>query len=305
MKRRYAEITPGGAAQDGVSIVSLQIRSSPGNVTANLAHSATQIRRLLRKPGKKPDIVLLPELSSTGYSDEVLQNKEKYAEDPFAGPSFQFYSKLSLECGCCIAYGILCRRLKKVTISHVVVGPGRNRPVAKYDKIHLCSVGDCSEVAYGITPGELNQEVSATFQVKGVRVGLCICYDLRFPELWRLLAWTKHCDVILHPCAFSRDATWKTWHPFVTTRAVENGVYVVSANYAGSHFGDSIVCPPWVGSVASADGGTTRNSEILVCKGTMEGHNHVIIDQTLLRDVRKQAPFRDVQRFLKLRKRGK
>ncbi len=273
----------------GIRITALQIQSRPCDRNANLDRSAAQIRQL-----GDTDLVVLPELSSPGYSDEVLKNKDQYAEDILQGPSFNFYSQLANECNCCIAYGILClQRKNTITITHVVVAPGMSEPVASYDKIHLCQVGACSEVALGIAPGSL---VPCAFEVRGVRIGLCICYDLRFPELWRKLAWEKNCDVILHPCAFSRDTTFFTWHQFVTTRAVENGVYVISTNYAGEQFGDSVASPPWVGNVVSGNG-MERSSKLLVCRGTAEGLLNVFVDLKLLEMVRKMAPFRECQRF--------
>ena len=95
--------------------------------------------------------------------------------------------------------------------------------------------------ATGSTPGVV--------EINGVKVGVTICYDIRFPELYRKLAWDADCDLILHPSAFIRDATFPCYHQFVTTRAVENGVYLLSVNYAGEDFGDSIAVPPWVGPV--------------------------------------------------------
>ena len=58
-----------------------------------------------------------------------------------------------------------------------------------------------------------------------------MCYDLRFAELYGHLAWECECDLILHPSAFIRNATFGSYHPFATTRAVENGVYLLSVNY--------------------------------------------------------------------------
>ena len=61
--------------------------------------------------------------------------------------------------------------------------------------------------------------------------GLTVCYDLRFAELYGHLAWECECDLILHLSAFIRNATFGSYHPFATTHAVENGVYLLSVNY--------------------------------------------------------------------------
>ena len=87
------------------------------------------------------------------------------------------------------------------TIAQAVVGP-TGRVELVYDKMHLCDMGKCSEVAHGLTRGEQ----PGVFTCRGWRVGVCICYDLRFPELWRRLAWEEDCDLIVHPSAFVRDS---------------------------------------------------------------------------------------------------
>mmetsp|Transcript_27687 Transcript_27687/g.33846 ORF Transcript_27687/g.33846 Transcript_27687/m.33846 type:complete len:287 (+) Transcript_27687:63-923(+) len=283
-----------------LKIAALQFLPSPTNRKTNLQRTAAQIRKL----SPAHDLVVLPELSSPGYSEQVFKNQYLYAEDACSGPSHAFYSALAKETGMHIAYGIL--RLhenseseetkRKISISHVVLAPGVDEPIAIYDKIHLCQVGKCSEVNHGITPGVAKPCV---FDVAGVRVGLCICYDLRFPELWRALAWgNNNADVILHPSAFVRDTTFPTWHQFVTTRAVENGVYVVSVSFAGEYFGDSIVCPPWVGTVQRGNGEITE-SGVDIIKGTAEGVLSLKVDLEFLRDVRLQAPLREDARMYK------
>ena len=87
------------------------------------------------------------------------------------------------------------------TIAQAVVAP-TGRVELVYDKMHLCDMGKCSEVAHGLTRGEQ----PGVFTCRGWRVGVCICYDLRFPELWRRLAWEEDCDLIVHPSAFVRDS---------------------------------------------------------------------------------------------------
>ena len=143
-------------------------------------------------------------------------------------------------------------------------------------------MGACSEVGYGFERGsELG-----VFECKQIRVGLTVCYDLRFPELYRAIAWDAGCDLILHPSAFVRDATFSCYHQFVTTRAVENGVYVLSVNYAGALFGDSIAAPPWVGPVPdSAELAATT-------LGLEEGVLPLTVEPAHLAAVRSAYPYR-------------
>merc|ERR1712066_778507 len=77
-------------------------------------------------------------------------------------------------------------------------------------------------------------------------MGLLICSDMRYSELSRELCVGRGCDIILHPVAFARDCSFPSWASSVECRALENQVYWASANYAGTHFGSSMWCPPWV-----------------------------------------------------------
>ena len=111
------------------------------------------------------------------------------------------------------------------------------------------------------------------------------------PEtVWRRLAWDEGCDLILHPSAFVRDATFPCYHQFVTTRAVENGVYVLSVNHAGAHFGDSLAVPPWVGPVPGPRGEVWELQPATL--GIEEGVVPLTADRGQLEAVRRAYPYR-------------
>jgi nitrilase len=187
------------------------------------------------------DIYVLPELSSSGYDESVFNQLEDLAED-WGGPSFKAFSPLARDLGCYICYSFPRRRSSGVfTIAAAVVGPA-GVIEAKYDKWHVCSTGECSEKRF-FKNGKRPLEV---FDVLGVRVGLCICYDIRFPELTRHLAVDKGISLLLHPGGWPRDEGFFTWHTFVTTRAVENTIYIMSTNWAGPNNGRTAFCPPFV-----------------------------------------------------------
>lgn len=127
----------------------------------------------------------------------------------------------------------------------------QGREVARYDKIHLFDA--MVEDAHGqyresdtFEPGE---EVVAVDTPAG-KLGLAICYDLRFPELFRALR-AKGVDWVCLPSAF----TWQTgdahWHPLIRARAIENQVWVVAPGQGGQNssrrrtYGHSLICDPW------------------------------------------------------------
>ena len=90
----------------------------------------------------------------------------------------------------------------------------------------------------------------ATFDLDGVRVGLAICYDLRFPELFRLLA-LRGAEIVMLPAAFTLMTGKDHWEPLIRARAIENSMFMIAAGQVGSHppgrtcFGRSMVVDPW------------------------------------------------------------
>jgi len=126
--------------------------------------------------------------------------------------------------------------------------------VARYDKIHLfdAQVDDAHGQYRESDTFEAGDQV-ITVDTPAGRLGLAVCYDLRFPELFRALR-DKGADWVCLPSAF----TWKTgnahWHALIRARAIENQLYVVAAGQGGHNssqrrtYGHSLICDPW-GSV--------------------------------------------------------
>ncbi|AFP31639.1 carbon-nitrogen hydrolase family protein [Marinobacter sp. BSs20148] len=130
----------------------------------------------------------------------------------------------------------------------------RGDEVARYDKIHLfdAQVDDAHGQYRESDTFEAGDQV-VTVDTPAGRLGLAVCYDLRFPELFRALR-DKGADWVCLPSAF----TWKTgnahWHALIRARAIENQLYVVAAGQGGHNssqrrtYGHSLICDPW-GSV--------------------------------------------------------
>jgi len=130
---------------------------------------------------------------------------------------------------------------------------------ARYDKIHMFDVdlgnGESYRESSAYRPGER----AVTADVGGIKVGLSICYDLRFPALYRALS-EVGAKVLTVPSAFTRPTGEAHWHVLLRARAIENGAYVLAAAQGGRHengrdtYGHSLVVDPW-GRVI-AEGGT-------------------------------------------------
>ncbi|MEM7405033.1 MAG: carbon-nitrogen hydrolase family protein [Pseudomonadota bacterium] len=185
------------------------------------------------------DLVVLPELATIDYSRETFAQLEQLAE-PVEGPSFDRFSQLARTHRTALSYGFARRQGDGFTIAQAVIDAS-GALLGCYDKMHLAQYGASMEKDY-FRPGDAPLSVD----IGGFSIGLTICYDIRFPELWRALTLEHECTLIVHPSAFFQDESYATWEAFITTRALENQVYVLSVNRAGENWGGSMFCPPWV-----------------------------------------------------------
>ena len=155
-----------------------------------------------------------------------------------------------------------------------------------YDKIHL--------FRYQSPRGEFNEEQDyqagkelAVFSVKSFKIGMSICYDLRFPELYRQLSVKRACQVLLVPAAFLMQTGQAHWELLLRARAVENQCFVVAPAQWGKSqlptgvmqncYGNSLVVDPWGGILAKAN--TTGNQFL-----------QFNLDLQLLKQLRTQLP---------------
>ena len=254
-------------ACEQIAVAGIQISQVIGNREANISNA---IKAITAAPGH--DIYVLPELSSSGYGVDVFRALEDLAED-VKGPSFRAFSDLARRQSCFICYSFPRRAgNRKFNISTSVVDRNGNL-VAHYDKWHVCSTGVCCEKDY-FSPGESHL---GAFDVNGIKVGLAICYDIRFPELARKLALEKDISLLLHPGGWPRDEGFHTWHMFVQVRAMENSIYIMSTNWVGPDNGCTAFCPPFL------DGEKCKLEKLGTAPGVLSG----IVDIGYLEEVRR------------------
>jgi predicted amidohydrolase len=131
--------------------------------------------------------------------------------------------------------------------------------VARYDKIHMFDVDLAGGESYRESRSYRPGEIAVVSDLPWGRLGLTICYDLRFPALYRALA-EAGASFLAIPSAFTRQTGEAHWHVLMRARAIENGSFVFAAAQGGLHehgretFGHSLVVDPW-GRVI-AEGGT-------------------------------------------------
>lgn len=224
-------------------IAAIQMASCP-NVLANLDEAARLIE-IAAKAGAK--LVALPEyFAIMGMKDS---DKVAVRESPGEGPIQTFLSTQAKRRKIWLVGGsvpMTCNNAKKVFNSCLVYND-KGQQVARYDKIHLFGLDLGSEhyrEEKTIQPGKEVVTVDTPFG----RMGLSICYDLRFPELYRAMG---SIDFIVIPSAFTATTGKAHWETLIRARAIENLAYVIAPAQGGYHVsgrethGDSMIVDPW------------------------------------------------------------
>jgi predicted amidohydrolase len=199
------------------------------------------------------DLAVLPE-----YTDYLGPGRDAPAPEPADGPYGTAFAEVAAAHRMWIVAGSF----------HEAGPPGRSyntslvfdrtgAPVACYRKIHLFDVEIPGRVSYRESRWVAPGDTPVTVDVEGVRLGLSICYDLRFPELYRRLA-ADGAQVLLVPAAFMAHTGRDHWEVLLRARAIENQCYVVAAGQIGDHepgrtcFGRSMIVDPWGTVLAQA-----------------------------------------------------
>jgi deaminated glutathione amidase len=153
--------------------------------------------------------------------------------------------------------------------------------VALYRKIHMFDVEVGGQVYRESESEEAGEETARLSEVEGWKLGLTVCYDLRFPELYRILA-VEGAEVIAVPAAFTLFTGKDHWELLLRARAVENQCYVVAADQWGTHgdgkasYGRSMIVDPWGLVIAQA--------------ADEDGVIAAELDRTRIQDVRRALP---------------
>lgn len=226
-----------------VRIAAVQMASGP-NIKGNL----NEARRLIEiAAGQGAKLVALPEY----FAIMGLRDRDKVAlrEEPGKGPIQEFLSTTAKKHKIWLVGGsvpLVSSQQDKVRNSSLIYDD-KGKLAARYDKIHLFGF-EMGKERYAedqtIEPGK---EVVTVDSPVG-RLGLSICYDLRFPELYRAM---KQVDIILVPSAFTETTGKAHWETLIRARAIENLAYVLAPAQGGYHLngrethGDSMIVDPW------------------------------------------------------------
>ncbi|NJD26322.1 MAG: carbon-nitrogen hydrolase family protein [Betaproteobacteria bacterium] len=255
-------------------IAAIQMVSGP-RVEDNLAAAA---RLIADAVGQGAELVVLPEyFPIIGAADA---DRVRAREEPGRGPVQSWLAATAREHGIWIFAGSLPLTATvpdKMRNSTLVFDPF-GKCVERYDKVHL----------FGFTQGDESYDESAfieagnqliTVDTPFARVALSICYDLRFPELYRALV---PVDLIIVPAAFTETTGRAHWEILLRARAIENQCYVLAVGQGGQHengrltHGNSMIIDPW--------------GEILDRKAKGPGVVVAELDHARIADVRARLP---------------
>jgi predicted amidohydrolase len=227
-----------------VRVAAVQLTSTADR-ERNLA-TADRLTRAAAAAGA--ELVVLPEKwPLLGSSEETAAGAE-----PFDGPALTWARAAARELGIDLVAGSFSERVPdsdKNANTSVHVGPD-GEVQAVYRKVHMFDVevgGRTYRESEHEAPGD---ELVTSESADGVELGLTVCYDLRFPELYRILA-VRGARILTVPAAFTLATTRDHWEVLLRARAIEDQAFVVAANQIGEHApglrsgGRSMIVDPW------------------------------------------------------------
>ncbi len=238
----------------------------------NLVHA----EHLIKEAAAQASIIVLPEMFNCPYNAKTFY---KYAEVEFSETT-RWMANLSEILGITLIGGSI-PELEDEEMYNTSYTYSKGKLIGKHRKMHLFDV----DIKGGITFKESSVlspgEKVTTFDVGGLKIGVAICYDMRFPELMRAMV-DHGAEVIVVPAAFNTTTGPAHWHITARARAVDNQVYFIVASPARSSYlsykayGHSIVVNPW--------------GEILSEANELEEIIYAEIDTEYIKKVRAELP---------------
>jgi len=238
----------------------LTIALAQTNVSRQPKENLQTARNCLRQAAVLgADLIVFPEMFMARPQDGVPLTS---VAEPLDGPFVSTMASMAAEHGVAIVFGLWetvpgeTRRAANVAVA---IGPD-GALIARYNKIHLfdaLSVRESDLMSGG-------QKEPPIFSLNGLQVGMAICYDLRFPELFRNLA-LRGADAVILPSAwYAGPLKEEHWLTLLQARAIENTVYVAGANLCGSPFSarSAIFDPFGVMLAAAGEGETVISSRL-------------------------------------------
>lgn len=245
-----------------------------------LANAGTMVAAIDRAAADGAAMLFTPEMAGLLDRDRVRAARSIVAED--ADPVLAAMCEAAARVGIWVHIGSLAIRRddgRYANRSYVIDGNGAIR--ARYDKLHLFDVDLPSGESWRESASYVSGDEAVVVATPVGMLGLSICYDLRFPDLYAGLT-SAGATILAIPAAFTRPTGLAHWHVLLRARAIEAGVFVVAAAQTGTHadgrvtFGHSLVVDPW--------------GDVVCDMGDAAGLAIVDLDPSILRDTRARMP---------------
>jgi len=239
--------------ESAVKVAQIQMNSQEDK-GANLEAARTLIDEAAS--AERPDLIVLPEYYAAlnGNPTDQQASGEEFPD----GESYRLMSALAAQYKVTIHAGSVVERSGNQFYNTTVVFGPDGRELARYRKIHLFDVTVPDGTRYGESDTVARGEEVVTYEVGEFTVGCSICYDLRFPELFRKLR-DRGADVIVLPAAFTLQTGKDHWETLSRARAIETQTYFLATGQIGTHAGGRKACwghtmaiDPWGHVVAQA-----------------------------------------------------
>ena len=258
-----------------VRVAAVQLNATADQV-ANMA-VADRLTRAAAADGAR--LIVLPEKWTAMGSEEDL----RAGAESLDGAAVGWARAIARELAVALVAGSILERVPgpaKLANTSVHVSPS-GEVKAVYRKMHMFDVEVGGRAYRESELEEPGEEIVLSRTAGGVELGLSICYDLRFPELYRILA-VRGALIVALPAAFTLATTRDHWQTLVRARAIENQAFVIAANQVGEHPGGqhsggrSMIVDPWGVVLAQAPDG--------------EGHILADLDLERQREIRARLP---------------
>ena len=216
-----------------------------------------------RASSQGAELIVLPEVFNCySYQNTMVVNAET-----IPGYTTDLLANKAKEKGLYIIFGIYEKANdNKAYNSSVAIGPNGNI-IDTYSKTHLFDINVPGSITFlessHVTPGQKITNVN----INNIKCGMAVCYDLRFPELFRTMA-LDGALMFAMPCAFTHATGQFHWDPLLKARAIENQTFIIAANQIGKHpngiisHGNSMILDPWGRVIVQA----SKNDNIIIAE---------------------------------------
>jgi nitrilase len=244
------------------------IQMSP---TADKYENIAQARALMEAvvESDKPDIIALPEIWTCLGGDRAAKFAAAEELPPAGsgedgGQAYDFLRGFARTHGIAVHGGSIGERAGDKLYNTTLVFSPDGAEIARYRKIHLFDITTLDGQGYRESETYGAGEDIVTCDIAGAKIGLAICYDLRFPELFLALR-RQHVDLIILPAAFTLQTGKDHWEVLIRARAIETQTWIAAPACYGPHkdgsgdtrhtYGHSLIADPWGHVVAQASDG--------------------------------------------------